>query len=616
MRMRYSNPPDTRLRLTSDPRRRRRQGGNIMIMFTMMLPFVLIPLVGLAIDATMLYTVNAKLQTAVDGASLAAAESLSAGLSTSAQQAAATLAADQFIRANMTAGGNGRFWGAFNLNDENCTVAGGLATPSGTGTQITYTNLGNCIYVTQDNTNKLRSVSLVASVQVPLLFMRLLGLSTGTVASSATASRRDVVMVLVIDRSGSMVAELPPLQSGAEYFVDQFSSGRDKLGLVLIGGSSLVAYPPTDWGKNPPTGATGPDVHFKDETVTPSVIDSLAAMKSGSNTGTAEGLMLAWKELQAVNEPGALNIIVLWTDGAPNGITADFNAGALGSATNSLKNSGPTHYTNQSGCTNTNDGTNGQYPNAVAANSLLGWIAQGGGYVATGVNAKLTNGVRERMQTSTAGETVSAWVSNSGTEPLLTTAGASGCNWTDGSTVVNTINIPSVDYYGNATQGVNAAVPGTSGDSYTQSDYKQGNIWTASGNCNAGAGGTGGVPLQLTGTLTGGLAPSGNACQIGLASWNAADMAGRQIHGDTTLTPIIYTMGYAGSVSGSGGVDPVLLSRLSNVNGTAINPTTNMVYNTVYNSTIPSGLYIQIQTVDDVTPAFQILLSQILRLSM
>jgi hypothetical protein len=93
-------------------------------------------------------------------------------------------------------------------------------------------------------------------------------------------------------------------------------------------------------------------------------------------------------------------------------------------------------------------------------------------------------------------------------------------------------------------------------------------------------------------------------------------MAGRQIHGDTTLTPIIYTMGYAGSVSGSGGVDPVLLSRLSNVNGTAINPTTNMVYNTVYNSTIPSGLYIQIQTVDDVTPAFQILLSQILRLSM
>jgi len=76
----------------------------------MMLPFVLIPLVGLAIDETMMYIVKAKLQTAVDGASLAAAQSLSAGLDLSSQAAAATLAADQFIRANMTAGGHGAFW--------------------------------------------------------------------------------------------------------------------------------------------------------------------------------------------------------------------------------------------------------------------------------------------------------------------------------------------------------------------------------------------------------------------------------------------------------------------------------------------------------------------------
>jgi len=323
MRMRYSNPPDTRLRLTSDPRRRRRQGGNIMIMFTMMLPFVLIPLVGLAIDATMLYTVNAKLQTAVDGASLAAAESLSAGLSTSAQQAAATLAADQFIRANMTAGGNGRFWGAFNLNDENCTVAGGLATPSARNANHLYQP--GQLYLCHPGQHQQAAKRVAGRQRASSSAIHAAARSFHRHGSLlGTASRRDVVMVLVIDRSGSMVAELPPLQSGAEYFVDQFSSGRDKLGLVLIGGSSLVAYPPTDWGKNPPTGATGPDVHFKDETVTPSVIDSLAAMKSGSNTGTAEGLMLAWKELQAVNEPGALNIIVLWTDGAPNGITADF----------------------------------------------------------------------------------------------------------------------------------------------------------------------------------------------------------------------------------------------------------------------------------------------------
>src|SRR5208282_3192237 len=91
-----------------------------------------------------------------------------------------------------------------------------------------------------------------------------------------------------------------------------------------------VAYPPGDWGTNTPTGATGPDVNFKGTTNTPNMLTTISNIVSGSNTGTAEGLMLAWKELQAANEPGALNIIVLWTDGAPNGITADFNNASTG----------------------------------------------------------------------------------------------------------------------------------------------------------------------------------------------------------------------------------------------------------------------------------------------
>jgi len=93
-------------------------------MFTMAMPFLLIPVVGLGIDATMLYSVKAKLQAAVDGAALAAAQSLSAGLTVAAQASAATLAADQFIRANLVTGatvGGGGYWGAYNLNDSNCS---------------------------------------------------------------------------------------------------------------------------------------------------------------------------------------------------------------------------------------------------------------------------------------------------------------------------------------------------------------------------------------------------------------------------------------------------------------------------------------------------------------
>jgi hypothetical protein len=168
-----------------------------------------------------------------------------------------------------------------------------------------------------------------------------------------------------------------------------------------------------------------------------------------------------------------------------------------------------------------------------------------------------------------------------------------------------------VDYYGNSTQGSSVAP-------YTQSDYQQSMIWnTTTANCQKGAGGTGGVPLTLTGTLSGGLPASGNACQIGLASWNAADMAARQIHGDTTLTPVIYTMGYAGTVSGPGNVDAALLQRLANCDpGVPCGPGGANATDTVYNSGIPSGMYLQVQTVNDVTPAFQALLSEILRLSM
>jgi hypothetical protein len=255
---------------------------------------------------------------------------------------------------------------------------------------------------------------------------------------------------------------------------------------------------------------------------------------------------------------------------------------------------------------------------------MLGWIAQWGSYA---YNSSAVNGIRERPQTSgttstsTSGMSVTDWAklvppgtaSAGSNEIILSTASGpgNGCNWGTGSSVSSVVNIPSVDYYGNSTQGVSSG-------KYTQSDYQQSMIWnTTTANCQKGAGGTGGVPLTLTGTLSGGLAASGNACQIGLASWNAADMAAKQIHGDTTLTPIIYTMGYAGEVSGAGGVDTALLERLANcAPSKPCGPGGANATDTVYNSSIPSGMYLQIQTVDDVTPAFQTLLSEILRLSM
>jgi hypothetical protein len=62
-------------------------------------------------------------------------------------------------------------------------------------------------------------------------------------------------------------------------------------------------------------------------------------------------------------------------------------------------------------------------------------------------------------------------------------------------------------------------------------------------------------------------------------------------------------MGY----EGNGGDDPVLMQRLANI---------NVSTNTVYNSTKPSGKYIQIQNINDIAGAFASLAEEILRISM
>jgi Flp pilus assembly protein TadG len=547
--MRYFKLIDTTQRRNSYSRKGRRKAGSVMVLFTFMLPFVLVPIVGLAIDATMLFSVKAKLQAAVDGGALAAAQSLNSGTTFTTQKATAEKTADQFIKANflVTGGGVNGYWGSYNLNDTTC-------------------NGNPCIVAAQDNSNKRRTVSVTASVQVPLLFMRILGFSSGTVTASGQAARRDVVLVLVLDRSSSMTPALQALKDGATYFVNQFQSGRDRLGLVVFGGSAIVAYPPTDWNNTSPAG---PDTAFKDPDTasSPNILTSVSNMAIGTNTGTADALMLAYKELLAANQPGALNAIVLFTDGQPNGITANFNNAATG-----VIKAG-------SGCTHKTDG--GAAYNSSNSNSMIGWMAQWGGFVAGG--SSNGRGIYHLAQNDNTTQTsVTNWLKN-GTEPVLGSPPSANCAYAGNQANIPTdATIPSMDYYGNSTTGSGTAP-------YTTLDYQQSEIW--SNECNNGSR----TALDLTKT--------GDACQVGLASWNAADMAGKQIRADTTLTPVIYSLGY----QGNGGDDPALMRRLANV---------KVASNTVFDSSKPQGLYLQIAGVNDITPAFQYVLAEILRLTL
>jgi Flp pilus assembly protein TadG len=563
------------------------------MMFTLLMPFLLVPMVGLGIDATMLYSVKVKLQTAVDGAALAAAESLNSGLTLATQTSAASLAADEFIRANIATGataGGGGYWGAYNLNDSNCTgstttLAG---TPTGTGSQITYASSGTCMVIYQDNQNAQRTVSIAASVNVPLIFMRILGFSNGTVTSRSTAARRDVVLMLVLDQSSSMTPAIAALQAAATYFVQQFQPGRDRLGLVALAGSAIIAYPYGDWGKDPVSATlAGPDTSWAntpDSALAPNIYTSINNLVPRSNTGTAEALMYAYDELVAANQPGALNVIVLFTDGQPNGISANFN---LTGSSSVLSTSACSYKSVAAGSTT----------------SMVGWMAQWGNFVS---GTATPNGVAvfKRMQTDQTDEaTIGGWLSDSSGEPVLPDGNnqpAKGCSYySNQKNDYKDIQFPTKDLYGNYLNGPSAI----GAANYTANDYQLSYIWSAtSQGCLDTSNGS-----RQTWSLTNSVA---DACQVGLASWNAADMAAYQIHQHqgTTITPLIYCLGY----EGDGGDDPAFMTRLANIPTNPYGGATNAVYD----STKPKGMYIQVQTQADIQPAFQSILAEILRLSM
>src|ERR1035438_10153624 len=98
--------PGKQIGTNSYPGRRRR--GSTLVLFTLMMPFLLIPLVGLGIDATMLYIVQAKLSAATDGAALGAGRLLGT-LANPAE------IAGDFLNVNFPTNHPAGFWGAYNL---------------------------------------------------------------------------------------------------------------------------------------------------------------------------------------------------------------------------------------------------------------------------------------------------------------------------------------------------------------------------------------------------------------------------------------------------------------------------------------------------------------------
>lgn len=268
----------------------KRQRGFAAVYLTLS-SMLLIPLVGLAIDFGVMYTVKSKLQAAVDAAAVGAGGMLqrTTDLTNAATVADIKDAANRFFDANYPTG----FWGT---------------------SQVYYDS------VPSEDVSKVRSVYVHAAVRVPMLFLRVLRISDSVVAAEATTKVRFVTMMIVVDRSGSVVrAGADSVIRNALYnFVAYtptstpagnsiFVNGRDIIGMVSYGGTYNEDLAPT--------------ANFR--TASPNIATAIGNIPFGNNpTNTAEGLYQGYSRLQALNQTGALNVIVLLTDGRPSAFTA------------------------------------------------------------------------------------------------------------------------------------------------------------------------------------------------------------------------------------------------------------------------------------------------------
>lgn len=272
------------------PRARLRKSGRrgAALVLISVLCLALIPMLGLAIDGSAAYLVRARMSSALDAAALAGARSLNVGLDIASQAGSATAIAQKVFNADVA------------------DMAGQMI------------NIASSVSVGQDDATHYRWVTVTASADLPLTMMAVLGHNTTHIGMTATAHRRDVNIVLVLDHSGSMAAAMPAMREAATAFTDLFAGGRDHVGLVVYTGSTFLAYPAS--------------VNFKSASPNMTTLISQLTSNNGA-TNTAQAMWTAYGELLRLNQPGALNVIVLFTDGLANTYTANFQS--LISAANS-----------------------------------------------------------------------------------------------------------------------------------------------------------------------------------------------------------------------------------------------------------------------------------------
>jgi Flp pilus assembly protein TadG len=531
---------------TKNQERIRREKGAILILGTLSMLFI-IPMIGMAIDVGFLYAIKSKLQSSVDGAALAAARGLSVGQTTASQQTSAQNNAVLWFYSNFP---NGYF-----------------------GTYGTVMGTANVQVFDDPNNPHLQNVTITASTQVDAFFMRWLNFNSTRVTSVGNASRRDTVIMMVMDRSSSMNSNngCTNMVAAAKLFTGQFAEGRDRLGMVEFSDTSFVDTPPV-------TNFQSVLGYTYGGSSSNGLIDTITC---NGNTNTSLGLVFGYNELYKVNLPGAYNVLMFFTDGIPNSITVNLKGQMLST----------------SGCQDSNGtalssgGNMSTHPRSWTPS----WSGGSGGFWGT-VGPGPIGTVRSDDPTGsgTYGVNKYAGVSQSNAnQGVISSGSAPGCSFpADATTWVNDYRtLPPTDVFGNNT--VN--------NSY--------NPITTNGSGN----------IVLNGTADTGTPLNGNNLIFHYAARNAADSAAYNARTNGTIAATIFGVGLGGTSQAPPGYD--FMQRITNdpnadlYNNPALYPACSTEPLCVHYSTQPQGVFIFSSTPTSLQQVFLQMASQILRLS-
>lgn len=576
-----------RLRKYLDPRGKRGKERGMTLLFASLAMVFTMSMVGLSVDAGSVYVIKSSLSAAADAAALAAGRSVVLGNDINTAQAAATASANRFFSANFP---NGFM---------NVDTTGASLNP--TFTMSTDSS---------GNPTGILSVNITVEVNAPTYFMRILSSPTMKIKAVGTTTRKSLVMMLILDRSGSMstrqtsVGTIPTLPGstgceamvyGATQFIDMFSP-YDMAGLV-----SFAATPSLDYALQS---------NFKSSN---GIKQSIANIQCSGSTNTTGALWLANQQLLAKNLPLAVNAIVFFSDGAPNGINAQWP----------IKRAVDTRY----GIVPSSSGvpTNPQPPNTPSGN----WTNCVSRYdqLCVNVPVRCSAATPEPIAQLNSGDeplgSRSALQQSMSGDPSSMRNVPSGCPTSGANVTTSTIAfIPQFDRWGNRTWGhsppfkdnwvfdvnprtrasnanVTPGAPMTRNLGGTFTDYP-----------TAGAGSN----FYTSGPYQGRLrVDTPNALRV--AGMNSAISMADTIRSNTSLKPFIYTMFL---MNGTESIDRDFMAVIANAPTIPPLPwdaTAPTKANPYYNPNQQQGVYTPLANRDNLTAAFQAIAASLLRIS-